>query len=117
MAGILQEIADEYGWNTYKDFFHLFQSNKVQKYPSPSTTEDQCNLFVACLNIVTDDNLTTRFANYGLPLNAKDVNEWEIKIMKEEIPTPTPKEGVPGFEAAIAIAGLLAVAYLLRKKG
>jgi len=32
-------------------------------------------------------------------------------------PTPTPKEGVPGFEAVFAIAGLLAVAYLLRRRG
>ena len=32
-------------------------------------------------------------------------------------PTPTPEEGVPGFEAVFAIAGLLAVAYLLRRRG
>ena len=31
--------------------------------------------------------------------------------------TPTPEEGVPGFEAVFAIAGLLAVAYLLRRRG
>ena len=31
-------------------------------------------------------------------------------------PTPTPEEGVPGFEAVFAIAGLLAVAYLLRRR-
>jgi len=31
-------------------------------------------------------------------------------------PTPTPEEGVPGFEAIFAIAGLLAVAYLLRRR-
>jgi PGF-CTERM protein len=32
-------------------------------------------------------------------------------------PTPTPEEGVPGFEFVFAIAGLLTVAYLLRRKG
>jgi len=32
-------------------------------------------------------------------------------------PSPTPEEGVPGFGAVFAIAGLLAVAYLLRRKG
>lgn len=32
-------------------------------------------------------------------------------------PTPTPEEDVPGFEAVFAIAGLLAVAYLLRRRG
>lgn len=32
-------------------------------------------------------------------------------------PTPTPEEGVTGFEAVFAIAGLLAIAYLLRRKG
>lgn len=34
-------------------------------------------------------------------------------------PTPTPKPWIPGFEAVFAIAGLLAVAYLVvrRKKG
>jgi PGF-CTERM protein len=32
-------------------------------------------------------------------------------------PTSTPEEGVPGFEAAFAIAGLLAMAYLLRRRG
>jgi len=31
-------------------------------------------------------------------------------------PTPTPEEGVPGFEAVFAIAGLLTVAYLLRRR-
>lgn len=31
-------------------------------------------------------------------------------------PTSTPEESVPGFEAVFAIAGLLAVAYLLRGK-
>jgi PGF-CTERM protein len=31
-------------------------------------------------------------------------------------PSPTPEEGVPGFEAVSAIAGLLAVAYLLRRR-
>ena len=31
-------------------------------------------------------------------------------------PTPTPEEGVPGFEAVFAIAGLLAVAYLLKRR-
>ena len=41
--------------------------------------------------------------------------------LKEQKPiqtlTPTPKEnGVPGFEAVFAIAGLLAVAYLLRRR-
>ncbi|MCX8152373.1 MAG: PGF-pre-PGF domain-containing protein, partial [Archaeoglobaceae archaeon] len=30
-------------------------------------------------------------------------------------PTPTPKPFIPGFEATIAIAGLIALAYLLRK--
>ena len=30
--------------------------------------------------------------------------------------TPTPKEGVPGFEAVFAIAGLLAVVYILRTR-
>ena len=34
-----------------------------------------------------------------------------------EASTPTPEEGVPGFEAVFAIAGLLAVAYLLRRRG
>jgi len=28
-------------------------------------------------------------------------------------PIPTPKPGVPGFEAVFAVAGLLAVAYLV----
>jgi len=32
-------------------------------------------------------------------------------------PTPTPEEGVPGFEVVFAIAGLLAVAYLFRRRG
>jgi PGF-CTERM protein len=32
------------------------------------------------------------------------------------IETPTPEKGVPGFEAIFAIAGLLAVAYLLRRR-
>ena len=32
------------------------------------------------------------------------------------LPTPTPEEGVPGFEAIFAIAGLLAVASLLRRR-
>ena len=31
-------------------------------------------------------------------------------------PSPTPEEGVPGFEVVFAIAGLLAVAYLLRRR-
>ena len=33
-------------------------------------------------------------------------------------PTPTPEEkGVPGFEAVFAIAGLLVITYLLRRRG
>lgn len=32
------------------------------------------------------------------------------------LPTPTPDEGVPGFEAVFAIVGLLVVAYILRKR-
>ena len=32
-------------------------------------------------------------------------------------PTPTPKKDIPGFEAVFAIAGILAVAYLLRRRG
>ncbi|MEM2325302.1 MAG: PGF-CTERM sorting domain-containing protein, partial [Archaeoglobaceae archaeon] len=31
-------------------------------------------------------------------------------------PTPTPKPFIPGFEAIFAIAGLVAIAYLLRRK-
>jgi PGF-CTERM protein len=34
----------------------------------------------------------------------------------EEVVEPTPEEETPGFEAIFAIAGLLAVAYLLRRK-
>ena len=32
------------------------------------------------------------------------------------IPTPTPTTSVPAFEVMFAIVGLLAVAYLLRRK-
>jgi PGF-CTERM protein len=31
-------------------------------------------------------------------------------------PTPTPKPAIPGFEAVIAIVGLVAIAYILRRK-
>ena len=31
-------------------------------------------------------------------------------------PTPTPKQGVPGFEAIFAIAVMLAIVYILRRK-
>ena len=34
----------------------------------------------------------------------------------EGLPPVSPEEGVPGFKAVFAIAGLLAVAYLLRRK-
>ncbi|MCS7144858.1 MAG: PGF-CTERM sorting domain-containing protein, partial [Archaeoglobaceae archaeon] len=34
----------------------------------------------------------------------------------ELTPTPTPKPFIPGFEAIIAIAGLIALAYLMRRK-
>lgn len=32
------------------------------------------------------------------------------------LPTPTPEEGVPGFEAIFAIAGILAIVWLLRRR-
>ena len=46
---------------------------------------------------------------------------WEIEKLKDHVSsfeaTPTePKNGVPGFDAIFGIAGLLAVAYLLRKR-
>ena len=34
----------------------------------------------------------------------------------EAVFTPSPEEDVPAFEAVFAIAGLLAVAYLLRRR-
>jgi len=40
-----------------------------------------------------------------------------FKIRKEcPLPTPTPSRGIPGFEAIIAIAALLAVAYLVGRR-
>jgi PGF-CTERM protein len=42
----------------------------------------------------------------------KDINWCPI-----EASTPTSEEGAPGFETIFAIAGLLAVAYLLRRRG
>ncbi|MCS7130941.1 MAG: PGF-CTERM sorting domain-containing protein [Archaeoglobaceae archaeon] len=33
----------------------------------------------------------------------------------EPTPTPTPKPFIPGFEAIFAIAGLIALAYLMNK--
>jgi PGF-CTERM protein len=44
------------------------------------------------------------------------INSFVIEYPAPVTPTPTPEEGVPGFEAVFAIAGLLAVAYLVRGK-
>ena len=86
-AGILQEIADEYGWNTYKRLFHLLQTDEVQRYSCPIQTEDRCNLFVACLNMAARDDLTTKFMTYGFPIDRDKVHEWEIKI-SPSVPIP-----------------------------
>jgi len=45
------------------------------------------------------------------------INSFVIEYPALVTPTPTPEEGVPGFEVVLAIAGLLAVAYLLRRRG
>jgi len=45
------------------------------------------------------------------------INSFVIEYPAPVTPTPTPEEGVPGFGAVFAIAGLLAVAYLLRRRG
>ena len=44
------------------------------------------------------------------------INSFVIEYPAPVTPTPTPEEGVPGFEAVFAVAGLLTVAYLLRRK-
>jgi PGF-CTERM protein len=45
------------------------------------------------------------------------IDSFVIEYPAPVTPTPTPEEGVPGFEVVFAIAGLLAVAYLLRRRG
>ena len=45
------------------------------------------------------------------------INSFVIEYPALVTPTPTPEEGVLGFEVVLAIAGLLAVAYLLRRRG
>ena len=45
------------------------------------------------------------------------INSFVIEYPAPVTPTPTPEEDVPGFGAVFAIAGLLAVAYLLRRRG
>jgi len=39
-----------------------------------------------------------------------------IKPAATPTPTPTPTEEVPGFEAVFAIAGLLAIAYVVLRR-
>ncbi|MBE9592474.1 MAG: tetratricopeptide repeat protein [Proteobacteria bacterium] len=52
---------------------------------------------------------------------AYDNRELAREKLKEQKPiqalTPPKEKGVPGFEAVFGIAGLLAVAYLLRRRG
>jgi len=71
---------------------------------------------------------TLHFSGLYYPGNNKDLYNpisltypVTVKEASEEIPTPTPtsptpKPWIPGFEAAFAIAGLLAITYLLRRK-
>ncbi len=60
-------------------------------------------------------------ANDGVHEIFQAVGKTTVKRLIEvaPMPTPTPEKGVPGFEAVFTIAGLLAVAYLLkiRKEG
>jgi len=56
------------------------------------------------------------------PTPEEGLPEKEIIPPEEEVPeevplTPTPSKEQPGFEAIFAIVGLLAVAYLLRRRG
>ena len=37
-------------------------------------------------------------------------------VAQTPMPLSTPSQGIPGFEAVFAIAGLLAIAYLLRRR-
>jgi len=100
-AGILQEIADEYGWNTYKRLFHLLQTDEVQRYPCPIETEDRCNLFVACLNIAARNDLTTKFMTYGFPIDRDKVHEWERKISP---PGPIPDIKINGSDDPVTLS-------------
>jgi len=46
----------------------------------------------------------------------KTALETYLREKKEETPTPSPTPTPPGFEAGFAIAGLLAVAYLVLRR-
>jgi len=53
----------------------------------------------------------------NLNLTSSDSNLSSTLILVKETSTPTPEEkGVPGFEAVFVIVGLLAMAYLLRRR-
>ena len=53
---------------------------------------------------------------YTLP-KIIDIKLEQIKVpTPTPTPTPTPGEGVPGFKALFAIAGILAVAYLVKRR-
>ena len=56
--------------------------------------------------------------NYAVAYNNREVARSKLEEQKtSQLPIPTPEEkSVPGFEAVSAIAGLLAVTYLLRKR-
>ena len=84
------------------------------------------------LHVKADENArigshTLHFSGLYYPGNNKDLYNpisltypITVKEHSEEIPTPVPSETpapiIPGFEAVFVVAGLLAVAYLVREK-
>ena len=69
---------------------------------------------------LTFDSVSSEFMS-GQAISSKNVTQKitaDRTCTPEEVPlTPTPSKEQPGFEALFAIAGLLAVAYLLRRRG
>ena len=83
--------------NLEEDSLRLYRWNETEWEEIPGSNVNTAKNYVYA-------NVTnfSQIAPFGNPLST---------------PTPTPKPGIPGFKAVLAIAGLLAVAYLaLRRK-
>jgi len=97
----------------YEDVYDDFLESTVSAYNAGHPTKDNEKYVEGVIN--GRDLIDGQRRGYEFFLTIR-VPASGTPISKPTIKAPTPEEGVPGFEAAFAIAGLLAVAYLLRRR-
>ncbi len=112
----------------YQDIFIAYTDQGISELPEEykdlleATKQEEIAAENSLIRMFEDLNITWEKEKEWVEEGTNEFHgvNWEVEMMQERLVTPTPTPTIspmlPGFEAIFTIAGLLAIAYLLRKR-